>query len=144
MKNKMKVGCFEVNAKVDKLGLLHVTVKDATSRPLIHVDTDESGEFEDGSVTHSFTNNPAIVDYELRQSPGWCGKEDHRINPELLRKAAKDPIFCAWWSGDNEHSPEKYANSIEEMRRREGRDPATGELLIKPTASIEKCAEKRR
>lgn len=111
----MIVGKFKVSAAMDTDGFLRVRVGSTGKREVISINHPASFKNEDGVECFVFTDNQAIVDWEINSSPD----SDSRANPDKLRKAGKDKTFRAWWKAEFNETPDEHARRVEALRAKE-------------------------
>jgi len=125
-KETMRVGGFRIEAEIDGDGFLRLFAGSAIKgRRVIGINHPEGPVTTDTGEQIVLTDNDAIIAYELNETRS----QDCRHDPEKLRKSGQDQTFRRWWGLTNKDTPEATAESVESIRRREGRDPKTGALL---------------
>ena len=120
----LTVGGWKVSAWIDRDGFLRTDVVGplgAEVLPLPHPWAQTAGKFG----RQVYTANENVIEFETANK-----HEDMRYSPSLLRRVSADKQFNAYWHLEGEkRSPSVVADSIEQARRKEGRDIETGKQL---------------
>ena len=120
-KVSMLAGKFKVSAWQDKCGLFRLVIRNVEGGRVIGGLNHPWERTTKNSVRLICTDNRYISDEVCDfSSPDW------RISPQFLRRAGKDSVYRAWFMAGRSGTPEAMADRIEEIRRKEGRDPRTG------------------
>jgi len=123
-KQTLVVGDFKITAWLDRDGLGRIEIKSKGKDVVAGLGHSGEGGGERGRIM--FTNNANIIEAIF----GGRRSDDCRSSPAEIRNTFGDARHRAsFLDQHNGESPEQWADRIEALRRDEGRDLETGQLL---------------